>query len=116
MPAPDPIQHIIEIKQQVGILRAHHESERETSKQLREQQEEIKKSVNDIVTRLAAMPDEEHQEHHQFVKTMIREYEQRQQLRAAVINKIATGGAWALVAGLATLVWYGIKHKTGVGE
>lgn len=116
MPASDPIKYIIEIKQQVGILRASHEAEREANKLLREQQEQIKQSIDSIMHRLDAMPDEEHKEHHAFVRAMISEYEQRQQIRTQVISKIATGGVWALISGLATLVWYGIKHKTGVGE
>jgi len=112
----DPIKYIIEIKQQIGSLRASLEADREASKHLREQQEEIKRSLDRVLKRMDAMPDDEHKEHHEFVSTMIDEYRQRQKLRAQVISKIATGGIWALISGLATLVWYGIKHKTGVGE
>ncbi|WP_010322149.1 hypothetical protein [Marinobacterium stanieri] len=116
MAEKDPTQHIIEMKNQMGQLQAYQEAERQRGEKLQAQQDKIQEAVSDIHQRLSAMPDQEHAEHHQFVKTMLREYEQKQEFRAVVLQKIAAGGGWALIAGLTSIAWYGFKHKFGIGE
>lgn len=111
-----PLDHIIELKGQVGALQqAFKISERERNEG-RKAQEEIRQCLTDLTARMDAMPDDLHREHHEYINTLIRESEQRQRIRAAVLEKLASGGVWAAICGISALAWYGIKHKLGIGE
>lgn len=114
--ATDPIPHIMELKEQVGALQQSFSMAERERNEGRMAQKAIKESLNDLNTRMSQIPDEDHRDHHEFIKTVIEEHRQSQQLKAEVISKIATGGAWALISGLCALLWYSIKHKLGLGE
>lgn len=108
-----PMDHIIDLTGQVSALRTdvnRTERERQEAQQI---QQLTLDGVRALEQRMAAMPDTEHKDHHDFIKVLVTEHLQRQELRAAVIHKLATGGAWAAIIALGALLWQGIKHKTG---
>jgi len=111
----DPIPYIMDLKEQVGALQqSFSDAERERTEG-KTTQREIKSTLQTLNDRMSQIPDLDHRDHHEFIKIFLNERRQSQQLKAAVIQKIATGGAWALISGLVTLLWFGIKHKLGLG-
>ena len=80
----------------------------------RQDLKEINKALEEIRLRLAGLPDEEHKAHHDFVRIYIEDHQQRIKARAAILEKIATGGIWATISGIAALIWLGLKVKLGV--
>lgn len=114
MTGKDPIDHIVEIKTEIGKL-TQAISNAETARQEgKKTQAEILKNMAELAARMNQMPDGEHKEHHDFIRVFVEEQRQRQQVRAAVISKIATGSAWGAMLGLAVLIWQGIKTKLGI--
>lgn len=112
----DLVPHIMTLKEQVGALQQSFTVAERERGEGRKTQREIKSALNELSSRMSKIPDEDHHEHHEFLKSLIEEHRQRQQLKAEIIKKIATGGAWALVSGLSALLWYSIKNKFGLGE
>ncbi len=116
MPEKSPIDHIIDLKGQVGALEKSVLISEEDRVQSRLAQQEIKDCLNELTKRMDAMPDAEHKEHHDFINTLIKESEQRQRVRAAVLEKLTSGGIWAGISAIGALIWLGIKHKFGIGS
>lgn len=110
------LTHLLEIKNQLGQLQTMQKNiEREHIRGI-EDQRSIKAAIRTLETRMNAMPDEQHREHHEYINMLIKESEQRQRIRSAVLEKLASGGVWAGICGIIILVWYGIKHKLGLGD
>jgi len=97
---------ICEIKNDV---REFHDQREERRKDLKE----INKALEEIRLRMAALPDNEHKDHHDFVRTFIEEHQQQIEIRNAILDKIATGGIWAAISGIAALIWLGLKTHLG---
>ncbi len=115
MEAQNPIDHIIEIKAQLGAVRQALTTAEKERSDAKLSNRETHEAITKLTERMAAMPDDQHREHHDFIKTLVEEKKQSQQLKEAVIQKIAVGGVWALIAGIGTLVWHGLKTKSGTG-
>ncbi len=116
MPETDPIQYIVNINEKMGRLAQAvemNDQERHENKALLS---ELNQAVVQLNQRMAAMPDDEHRNHHKFVSTLIKESEQRQAVRAAVLQKLATGSIWSVLVGLLLLALAGIKSKFGIGH
>lgn len=109
-----PIDHIVEIREKMGQLSQAVVSAEIERKDGRNTQTKILESMNKINERLAQLPDDEHREHHDFIRAFVDEHRERQRVRAAVISKITAGGAWATIVGLCILVWQGMKTKLGI--
>ena len=116
MAEKSPIDHIIELKEQVGGLQVAVENSEKERREERTFQKQITDALDELKRRMNAMPDEQHKEHHDFINTLIAESEQRQKIRQAIYEKIASGGAWALLAGIFLLMWIGVKAKFGIGS
>ncbi|SEG12097.1 hypothetical protein [Marinobacterium lutimaris] len=116
MPEKSPIDHIIDLTGKVEALQQIVQGAEDERTRGRLVQEDLRKCLNELTHRMNAMPDAEHKEHHDFIQTLIRESEQRQRVRAAVLEKLASGGAWAGLVGIGTLVWFGVKQKLGIGD
>jgi hypothetical protein len=110
------LAHLLDVKNKLGQLQSAQETAERERLEGRADQLEIKDAIRALESRMNAMPDERHREHHEFITTMIAESQQRQRVRAAVLEKLASGGIWAGFVGIATLVWYGLKHKLGIGD
>lgn len=92
-----------------GEIKGWHDQREERRADLKE----IRGSLQEIKLRMAAMPDTEHKAHHDFVRLYIEEHQQRMKARAAILEKIASGGIWAAITGVAALIWLGLKAHLG---
>lgn len=95
-----------EIKSEIKAFHDHREERRKDLK-------EINHALEEIRLRLAGLPDKEHKAHHDFVRVYIEEHQQRMKARAAILEKIATGGIWAAISGVAAMIWLGFKAHLG---
>jgi len=109
MPSMDPIEHILDIKQTIGELKGQMEASESERHEGKRTQKEINQKLDTLTCRMAAMPDEEHKEHHDFMKQWIEREKRKQEAYDAIRDRILTGGAWALICGIGMLVWYGFK-------
>lgn len=106
----------IEIKEmQMAMceIRAEIKNFQDQREERRNDLKEINQALEEIRIRLAGLPDEEHKAHHDFVRLYIEEHQQRIRARNAILEKIASGGIWAGITGVAALIWIGIKSHLG---
>lgn len=109
----DPINHIIELNSKVGELTALMDLTKKEREAARKSQIYMSDAIHKLTARMDAMPDDVHDEHHRFIKVLIRESEQRQEIRQAILKKLASGGAWVAIVSILGLIWLGIKAKFG---
>ena len=105
----DPITHILEIKGRLGEMKVQMETAESERQDAKQTQREINQKLDQITQRIAMTPDDEHKEHHDFMKQMIEKEKRKQETYDAIRNKILTGGAWAFVCGVGMLFWYAFK-------
>nr|WP_067285725.1 hypothetical protein [Marinobacterium profundum] len=108
-----PMDHIVALTGQVGALRATIDRSEADRLEAQQVQQQTLRCLRALEVRLDAMPDVEHADHHDFIKVLVAERHRRQELRDAVIHKLATGGAWSAAAALVWFLWRALSHKTG---
>lgn len=116
MPDDLPLHHLIELTDKVGRLTSSIEVMERDRKEADTSIKKIEACVSDLTTRMRSIADNDHKDHHEFIKAMVDEKRQQQAMRAKIFEKIATGGIVALASGILGLIWLGFKTKFGIGE
>jgi|GEM_PF-6743841 len=72
----------------------------------------LEEKIDEILElqRSSAMNQELHQQHHDFIKTLIEREQERNDLIKSVKEKVLTLGVWGVIAGIGSVVWYGVKQ------
>mgnify|MGYP000891847125 CR=1 FL=1 len=71
---------------------------------------EFKSDISEVKRRMEEIPDQIHRKHHELIDKQIQREQDQHDLRKSIIEKLATGGVWAVVVGFGALIMYAAKH------